>query len=306
MMDAGDDGQQMGAPVGVRDWPGESRTPSSERISRSGEQHSESAPPAGIPPDGWREDHAGRDRQASGAESASESRRYRKTRYPAGLVPQAHRSQVRRFETAPVGGTTTHPPGARESGGSLGAREFRLGIRPDCGSAGQPGASAVRSDRRQHSAPAWNSTRPQAEPDLDSRRVTIAGITAHPDQSWMQQMARNATLEHWGYLNPCRYVLHDRDKKFCASFRDTLATANVKCLALPRRSPNLNAFAERWVRSVRDECLGKLILFGESSLRRALTQFTEHYHSERNHQGKGNVLLFPGVEEFRQTSGPSI
>jgi transposase InsO family protein len=141
---------------------------------------------------------------------------------------------------------------------------------------------------------------------LDSRRVTIAGITAHPDQSWMQQMARNATLEHWGYLNPCRYVLHDRDKKFCASFRDTLATANVKCLALPRRSPNLNAFAERWVRSVRDECLGQLILFGESSLRRALTQFTEHYHDERNHQGKGNVLLFPGVEEFRQTSGPSI
>src|SRR5215471_5529600 len=58
-------------------------------------------------------------------------------------------------------------------------------------------------------------------------------------------MARNATLEHWGYLNPCRYVLHDRDKKFCASFRDTLATANVKCLMLPRRSPNLNAFAER-------------------------------------------------------------
>src|SRR5262249_16166130 len=105
--------------------------------------------------------------------------------------------------------------------------------------------------------------------------------------------ARNATLEHWGYLNPCRYVLHDRDKKFCASFRDTLATANVKCLMLPRRSPNLNAFAERWVRSVRDECLGKLILLGESSLRRALTQFTEHYHSERNHQGKGNVLLFP-------------
>ena len=77
--------------------------------------------------------------------------------------------------------------------------------------------------------------------------------------------------------------------------------ANIGC-----RSPNLNAFAERWVRSVRDECLGKLNLFGESSLRRALTQFTEHYHSERNHQGKGNALLFPGVEEFRQTSGPSI
>jgi putative transposase len=141
---------------------------------------------------------------------------------------------------------------------------------------------------------------------LESRRVTIAGITVHPDQSWMQQMARNATLEDWGYLHQCRYVLHDRDKKFCALFRDTLATAKVKCLALPRRSPNLNAFAERWVRSVRDECLGKLILFGESSLRRALTQFTEHYHCERNHQGKGNVLLFPGAHEFHQTCGPAI
>ena len=122
----------------------------------------------------------------------------------------------------------------------------------------------------------------------------------------MHQIARNATFEQLGYLNNYRYVLHDRDAKFCASFRDTLATANVKCLALPRRSPNLNVFAERWVRSVRDECLGQLILLGESSLRRALTQFTEHYHAERNHQGKGNVLLFPEVEEFRQTCGPSI
>ena len=112
---------------------------------------------------------------------------------------------------------------------------------------------------------------------LESRQVTVAGITAHPDHNWMQQIARNATMEHWGCLHHSRYVLHDRDTKFCALFRDTLATADVKCLALPRRSPNLNAFAERWIRSVRDECLGKLILFGESSLRRALTQFTEDY-----------------------------
>ena len=128
---------------------------------------------------------------------------------------------------------------------------------------------------------------------LESRRVTIAGITAHPDQNWMQQIARNATLEHWGYLHPCRYVLHDRDTKFCAEFRETLAAGGVKCLRLPPRSPNLNAFAERWVRSVKEECLSRLILFGERSLRRALTQFQEHYHEERNHQGKGNVLLFP-------------
>jgi len=81
----------------------------------------------------------------------------------------------------------------------------------------------------------------------------------------MRQIARNATFEQLGYLNNCRYVLHDRDAKFCAEFRETLAAGDVKCLPLPPRSPNLNAFAERWVRSVKEECLSKLILFGESS-----------------------------------------
>ena len=141
---------------------------------------------------------------------------------------------------------------------------------------------------------------------LDSRRVSIAGITEHPDACWMRQIGRNATFEQLGYLNNCRYVLHDRDAKFCAEFRETLAAGDVKCLPLPPRSPNLNAFAERWVRSVKEECLSKLILFGEGSLRRALTQFQEHYHSERNHQGKGNVLLFPRADELPKSSGSSI
>jgi len=79
---------------------------------------------------------------------------------------------------------------------------------------------------------------------LDSRKVTIGGITEHPDAEWMQQMARNATLGPWGHLNGCRYVLHDRDTKFCRSFQETLAVAEVKCLRLPARSPNLNAYAE--------------------------------------------------------------
>jgi len=129
--------------------------------------------------------------------------------------------------------------------------------------------------------------------ELESRRVWIGGITRHPDAGWMQQVARNATLEGTGYLKGCRYVLHDRDEKFCADFRDTLAAGGVSCVALPARSPNLNCYAERWVRSVKSECLSKLILFGESSLRRALTNFCQHYHSERNHQGKDNTLLFP-------------
>jgi hypothetical protein len=128
---------------------------------------------------------------------------------------------------------------------------------------------------------------------LDSRRVSISGITDHPEACWMRQMACNATFEGMGHLNGCRYLLHDRDAQFCIEFRETLAVGGVKCLRLPPRSPNLNALAERWVRSVKEECLSHLILFGERSLRKALTQFQEHYHEERNHQGKSNVLLFP-------------
>ena len=112
----------------------------------------------------------------------------------------------------------------------------------------------------------------------------------------MAQIARNAIDEASGNLHQLRYVLHDRDTKFCASFRAILATGNVKCLTLPPRSPNLNAYVERWVRSVKQECLSRLTLFGEGSLRRALAEFVEHYHAERNHQGKGNVLLFPSKD----------
>ena len=94
-----------------------------------------------------------------------------------------------------------------------------------------------------------------------------------------------------------RYLLHDRDAKFCESFRELIRTGSVNPLRLPARSPNLNSFAERWVRSVKEECLSRLILFGERSLRRALRQHVVHYHEERNHQGKENLILFPLATE---------
>jgi hypothetical protein len=128
---------------------------------------------------------------------------------------------------------------------------------------------------------------------LETRRVNIAGITIHPDERWMQQIARNVTMEEWGVLQNCRYLLHDRDAKYTRSFRAIIDSGHVTTLALPARSPNLNAYAERWVRSVKEECLSNLILFGERSLRRALREYVSHFHAERNHQGKGNVLLFP-------------
>jgi transposase InsO family protein len=141
---------------------------------------------------------------------------------------------------------------------------------------------------------------------LESRRVTVAGITRHPDQEWMEQIARSATQETWGYLAGCRYLLHDRDTKFCASFRSVLEEAGVETIALPPRSPNLNAFSERWVRSVKQECLSKLILFGEGSLSRTLAEFSAHYHVERNHQGKRNKLLFPVAVDESEPRGHTV
>src|SRR5215469_3194165 len=117
-----------------------------------------------------------------------------------------------------------------------------------------------------------------------------------------RSLHRYRTDESWGYLDQRHYALHDKDVKFCALFRATLAAGGIQ----QAPSPNLNAFAERWVRSVKQECLCNLILFGEASLRRALKEFMDHFHAERNHQGKGNVLLFPSHEEPQNCSGDRV
>src|SRR5213593_2654074 len=119
----------------------------------------------------------------------------------------------------------------------------------------------------------------------------------------MVQVARNVTMEEWGFLSPGQHLIHDRDGKYCPAFQQLIDTAGVKRVPLPPRSPNLNAYAERLVRSVKEECLSRLILFGEASLRHALTQYVEHYHHERNHQGKENVLLFPAVSQGSACQG---
>jgi putative transposase len=86
---------------------------------------------------------------------------------------------------------------------------------------------------------------------LESRRVTLVGLTTNPTAAWMEQIARNAVDPETGHLRDQRFVLHGRDTKFCTSFRSILESEGVKCLALPAPSPNLNAFAECWVRSVK-------------------------------------------------------
>jgi len=139
---------------------------------------------------------------------------------------------------------------------------------------------------------------------LGSRQLHIAGVTPHPTAQWMMQVARNLTMEEWGFLSPGQYLIHDRDGKYCPAFQQLIDAAGVTRVPLPPRSPNLNAYAERWVRSVKEECLSRLILFGEASLRHALTQYVAHVHHERNHQGKGNVLLFPAVNQDTEHERP--
>ena len=139
---------------------------------------------------------------------------------------------------------------------------------------------------------------------LGSRKIHVAGVTPHPDEAWRVQVARNVTMEAWGFLAPGQYLIHDRDTKFCAAFQQLIDDAGVERVVLPPRSPNLNAYAERWVRSVKEECLSRMILFGEASLRHVLTHYIEHYHHERNHQGKGNVRLFPVVSPGTTRQGP--
>ena len=110
----------------------------------------------------------------------------------------------------------------------------------------------------------------------------------------MEQVAREATFADIGFLNGCKYLIHDRDTKYTRSFDEILKSAGIKVVKLPRRSPNLNAYAERWVKSIKSECLDRLILFGERSLRCAIGNYLAHYHGERNHQGLDNRLIEDG------------
>jgi putative transposase len=133
--------------------------------------------------------------------------------------------------------------------------------------------------------------------DLASRAVKIAGLTAHPNDPWMTQIARNLTDPEEQFLRGMRFLIMDRDTKYSDAFRRILSRERLQVIRLPPRSPNLNAFAERFVRSAKEECLDRMIFFGRSSLQRALTEYMAHYHHERNHQGVGNRLLqsTPGI-----------
>ena len=128
---------------------------------------------------------------------------------------------------------------------------------------------------------------------LSTRSVNSAGVTTAPNGSFMKQAARNLTDIEDGFLLSKAFLIMERDTKYTEDFRGFLDREGVKPVRCPVREPNCNAFAERFVCSIKEECLDRMILFGESALRRALKEYATHYHRERNHQGVGNQLLQP-------------
>ena len=129
--------------------------------------------------------------------------------------------------------------------------------------------------------------------DLKTRRVHIAGISSSADGAWMAQIARNLTDQAAGPLRGYSHLIVDRDPLYTAQFQSLLASAKVGLVRLPANSPNLNAYAERFVRSIKHECLRHIVPLGERHLRNVVHEYVIHYHAERHHQGLGNIIPFP-------------
>lgn len=138
---------------------------------------------------------------------------------------------------------------------------------------------------------------------LQTRRVEIAGITSRPGDAWMGQLARNLTDAADGFLRGTWRLILDRDPLYSQTFRRLLQDSGVEVVRLPGKSPNLNAYAERFVLSVKSECLSRLVVLGERHLRTALAEYARHYHGERHHQGLDHALIMPD-ETVGRTVGP--
>ncbi len=115
-----------------------------------------------------------------------------------------------------------------------------------------------------------------------SRRVDLAGMTANPDCAWVTQQARNLAIEE--RLKSTRFLIHDRDAKFCGPFDAIIGSEGVQVIETPYRAPRANAVAERWVRTVRNECLDHLLIFGRRHLEQILRAYLTHYNAERPHR----------------------
>jgi putative transposase len=127
--------------------------------------------------------------------------------------------------------------------------------------------------------------------DLASRRVHVLGSTPHPTELFMGQMVRLVTAADDGVLVGHRALICDRDRKWSRAVRQRLGDAGIRVVLTPARAPNANAYAERFVRSIKEECLDRMIPMGDRHFRCAVAEFVTHYHRERNHQGLDNELI---------------
>src|SRR5215471_1153916 len=323
----------LGTPACVCDGSRQSRIVAAKRIPRRRKSHPPSAPTRPAPVVGCGAIDSCRDRETTRSQSSAGDRTRCQTGYPSRLVSATGGAEVRWLPLSCLSRPPTGLARSGGVGNPVGTGEPGWGYDRIVGALAnlsfQVSDQTVGNILRRHNiAPAPERSRTTTWKEfirshmdvlagadfftvevltwrglvtyyvlffieVTNRRVSLGGITWHPDSSWMEQVARNASMQDTGYLNGCRYLLHDRDKKFCREFREALEASGGKCIPIPPRSPNLNAHAERWVRSIKEECLTKLILFGEHSLRRVVSNFLEHYHQERNHQGNDNQLLFP-------------
>ena len=138
--------------------------------------------------------------------------------------------------------------------------------------------------------------------ELASRRVQILGSTRRPHAQFMQQVTRGLVFADEGVLTRCRVLICDRDAKWSPAVRELLASAGVRMVQTPVRAPNANAHAERFVRSIKSECLDQVVPLGERHFRRMVQAYVEHYHHERNHQGLDNRVIYlrPAVKHGRR------
>ena len=136
--------------------------------------------------------------------------------------------------------------------------------------------------------------------DLASRRVQILGSTPHPEAVFMQQVVRTLTMAEDAAMHALHLLICDRDRKWSSDVRRQLQDAGIRVVLTPVRAPNANAYAERFVRSIKEECLDRMISIGDRHFRRAVAEYVEHYHDERNHQGLDNRLI-SGPKLIRMT-----
>jgi len=125
----------------------------------------------------------------------------------------------------------------------------------------------------------------------------IGGVKIDPDGPWMSQMARNLTDCEDGFLKDKRYLIHDRDSLFTRNFDDILKAGGVEPVKTPKQSPNLNAYAERFVQTIKQECLDRMILTSQAQLEYVLREFLEYYHHERPHEGLDGRMIDPHPQD---------